>query len=371
MRNSVPLTNRFSRKSKRRSGNLKNLLTRLEFNVERRISLYRDLRNSLESGKTPYSTLEAMLVLSQPRRSLKWLVSVLKPVCAQMRKGKSFAASLAQWVPADEVALIAIGEETESLVSSLDELCTMMEHKRKVRQTITGLVSNLVSKSVVVTALFFFNAIYVLGQGRTMVQEGGMEKTVIAGKVISVTDFMTGSGAWLIVLFVAAVISISLSLSRWRPTPLRSWLDANAPVYSLYARTQTAYFMLACGAMMRAGRPFNTVLVDLKAMSTPWQRTYLLRILTRLTHGKSEVEAMRIQMIPWNVQDRLAMYADQSITDVMRRCAINGMEELQTTLKKYGAVIDMCFMLASGAVVVVTMASMMDISYAIKSESTY
>lgn len=348
---------------------MSNAIARLGFGVERRLSLYRDLRNAIAAGKTPYTTMESMLVISRQRRSLKWLVSVLKPVCNQMRKGKPLAVALGPWVPQDEVAMIGIGEETETLAVALEELCTMMDHKQTVRRTVNGLVMPLLGKVGVVMALFFFNAIYVLGQGRAMVPEGGLEKTAIAGKVLRAADFMTGPGAILLALLAVAVVAMAMSLPRWRPGRVRSWLDARAPVYSLYARIQTAYFMLACGAMMRAGRPFNTVLGELQAMSTPWQRAYLRRMSSRLTLGKSDVEAMRVAMVPWDVEDRLAMYADQPITDVMRRSAINGMERLQTTLQTYGVIINICFMLAAGAVVVVTMASMMDISHAIKAAS--
>lgn len=337
--------------------------TRFSFGTKRRMDFYKDMANADAAGIPPIQALTRMREVSAPRRSLRWLVNILDPVLKNAANGASFAVSMRPWVPPEDAALLSAGEEVGDLGSALRELVSLLESKLKV----TGaLKKNLIPSGVMLIAIIVLLIIIMntIGpQAKEMVPAEIMSGLDILPHYIGFGEFIIRWG-WLVALLVMGVgIVVWLSLSRWRPNPFREALDARVPPWSLTARVQTVFFLISASSMMRSGRTFKAAVEQIQRFSTPWSRDYLRQMLGRLRAGSSEIRAMQVGMLPWDVSDRLNFYAQlPDFAQVMQETARDSMEKLLRKVDFIGAMIRLVMMVLLAAFIIFTLMSVYDMS---------
>lgn len=336
---------------------------RLAFTDRRRMGFYQDMANANAAGIAPMAALRRMRDVSAPRRSLRWLVRVLDPMLEAAANGQSFANAVRPWVPAEDAAMLSAGEEVGDLTTALNELVGLMRMKLEIRSSLKkNFVPSMVMIAVIVALLVFI--LNLIGpQAKDMVPPEVMKTLDLLPSYIALGEFVMQWG----VLLVGVVIAVSgilwMSLSRWRPDPMRETLDGRLPPYSFYARVQTAFFLISVSSMMRAGRTFRASVEQLQGFSTPWSHDYFEQMLERLRSGEPEVRAMQVGMLPVDVADRLNFYALlPDFGAVMRETARDAMVSLLARVDMVGTVMRVFVMILLAGFVVFTLASVYDMA---------
>lgn len=336
---------------------------RVSFTAKRRMGFYEDMANAIDAGIAPITAAIKMRSVSEPRSSLRWLVNLLTPVIAAANNGASFAQAMQPWVPPEDAAMLAAGEETGDLGAACRELTRLMGDKLKVK---AALKSNLLPSSVMLLVTFGLMTFvtHLIGpQAKEMVPPEVMKKLDLLPSYIALGEFIMSWGIPLIIVCVIAGIAIALSIPRWVPGPVRMRLDARVPPYSLSARVQTVFFLISVSSMMRAGRTFRASVEQVQGFSKPWNRAYMRQMLAKLREGQPEVRAMQVGMMPTDVADRLNFYALlPDFAAVMQETARDAMAVLLTKVERLGLVVRVVMMLALAGFIVFTLASVYDMS---------
>lgn len=337
--------------------------SRMQFTVKRRLDFYNDMANAIAAGKPPIQAMTRLLDVSRPRRSQRWLVAILEPARVATTQGASFARALSDWVPPEDAALLAAGEEVGNLEGALRELCALLQNKLTVK---SALMANLVPAltTLAVLAVLLVVIMLTIGkQAKDLVPESVMRTLDILPLYIAIGDFILHWGIGLVVAGVALVVAVWFSLSQWRPDKWRQMCDARVPPWSLVARTQTVFFLVSVSAMLRAGRTFRAAVERLQGFATPWSQAYMRQMLARLRSGMPEVVAMQVKMVPLDVADRLNFYADlPDFSRVMQEVARDAMDTLLRKVRAIGAVLKVLVMLLMVAFILFTLLSVYDMS---------
>lgn len=341
---------------------------RLTFTVGRRMDFYEDMAAFDAEGIPPFQALKRIREVGKPRKSMRWLVNLLNPIIRAGAEGAGLAAALRPWVPQEESAMLAAGEKGGQLREALMQLADMLRTRIAIKD---ALKRNLVPSAVTLAAmlaLMVYVLNTVLSQGRSLVPDEVFHTLMFA-------PYYFGIGQWvldwlwlLIISAVVGIIAIAVSLPRWRPRKTRKWLDSHLPPWTLFARIQSAFFLLTAASMMRAGQPFQSAADDIQRFADPWLKAYIKKMQARLASGQHEVKSMQVGMLPWDVEDRLAVYAMlPDFLAVMQSTARDSMKALLRKVDAIGNVIRITIMAALGLFIVITVFSLGEISLAIQS----
>jgi len=316
------------------------------FNVKRREVFYQDLASFVGEGITPYRAMERMLLVARPRRTMQWLVKLLVQVTRRMDEGVQLGPALAPWVPGEEAALLSAGESGGRLRESLVELSGLLAKKRLVISTLIASLVPSLTMMVVLALLMVYILNTVLKEARSLVPDDVFAKLTFAPLYFNLGEVFLAALPWAVIGIIAGSIAVSASLPRWRPTKVRMFLDRHVPPYTLFTRTQSSFFLITASSMMQAGTPFQGAVEQIQKMSSPWVKTHSRRMLGKLSHGLPEAEAMQTGILPWDTEDRLAVYKMlDDFKRVMASTARDSMEILIKKVKLMGDVIKVLSML--------------------------
>lgn len=331
------------------------------------MDFYTDMASFDASGIAPYRAMSKMRDVARPRRSMRWFVTLLNPVLRAVSEGAGMAKALRPWIPPEEAAMLEAGERTGQLRSALSELSELLQQQLEIRGALMRNLLPAGAMMLVLVALVVFIFKTVLTQAKTLVPPEILEHQLIAPVYFAFGEWLLTWG-WLAGLIgVAFVVVVALSLPRWRPDKLRRWLDAHLPPYTLYTRVQSVFFMVACASMMRAGQPFRSAAEDLQRHAVPWVRAHVRRMLARLAGGQNEVRSMQVGMLPWDSEDRLAIYAElPEFREVMHKTARDSMKVLLRRVNGIGKAMNVLVMLCLAFFIILTVFSLGEIALAIQ-----
>lgn len=342
---------------------VQHFLTRLPFSTKRRINFYKDIANAYAVGIPPIRALEQMRLVSQPRRRLKWLVRILEHALRDAGNGASFAQAMRPWVPPEDAAMLAAGEEIGDIGNSLRELTALLESKMRVTGALKAelIPSGVMLLAVIGLLVFIMNLIGP--QAKELVPEHIMRTLGVLPTYIAIGEFVITWGILIALLAVGVVAAVWITMPRWQPDGVRQRLDKRMPPWSLSARVQTVFFLISAGSMMQAGRTFRASVEQIQQFSHPWTKAYLRQMLARLRAGSTEVKAMQVGMLPEDVADRLNFYAIlPDFTRVMQETARESMDVLLAKVKVIGTIIRTLMMLILAFFIVFTLLSVYDMS---------
>lgn len=342
-------------------------VTTFRFGASRRVDFYEDLLSFVQAGMPPYQALEDMHEVTSKRRSMRWLTNVLGPTLADGRAGKSLSQAMQRWLPSEEAALMSAGEQSADLEGALERLKELVGRKVEMRK---ALMAELVPAGAMLIALIgvmYAVLMTLIGFAEEMLTPQDLATTSLAKHYIAFAQFVQ---AWLPILLLgglAAVVAISVSLPRWRPSPARQWLDHHLPPWSFYQRQQSTFFLVAAAAMMRAGTPFKRAVLDLQQSAAPWVQTHMTRMLAILGSGATPVRAMQTGILPWDVADRLSVYARlPNIAVVMESTAQTSLNILLKRTKATGTIAKTLVMFLFASFILATLLTQNELSGALE-----
>lgn len=360
-------------------------LLRWSFGRRPRKLLYAQLASFIAEGLPPYRTIKRSNeiarkrlatrpglagigdrirnILSGERRALASRTQLLDKVLAGMDAGKGLADSLKRWVPNEESEMIRTGERADRLEKTLRELEHLLDVKLQIAAMLRKATLGALARLGILVGMMFYILNTVLKEARTLVSDELFELLTLAPLYFRFGElFMEWFVPLTIGLLVLGVV-IAMSLPRWRPHGLRSYLDANLPPWSLYSRVQSATLLTSASAMMEAGRQFREALVGLSQDGAPWLRTHCRKILGRLERGRPDAEALQTGMLPWQLEDQLATYAMlDDFKVVMRAVARDSLDMVLRTVTAIGNLMNLLAMLALGVFLIFTIFSVGEIA---------
>lgn len=341
---------------------------RLSFTVARRQAFYKDLAAFAGAGIAPHRAVEKIRQVSKPRRSLRWLVKILTPVVRAGAHGAGIASALRPFIPGEEAAMLSAGEAGGNLVGALNELAVLLGKRLEINAAVKKNFIPSVVMLIALVGLMVFILKTVLGEARSLIPPEVFNTLQLSPYYFGMGEWML-EWLWLVALVaVAAAVALFVSMPRWKPVGLRAWLDRRVVPWTLYSRIQASFFLVTAASLMKAGQPFKGAVEDIRRFAAPWSGMHMRRMLSRLAAGQDEVQAMQSGMLPWEVEDRLLVYAMlPEFREVMQSTAADSMETLLQKVNSIGNMIRISIMAILGLFIVFTVFSLGEISLAVQS----
>ncbi|MCD9046735.1 type II secretion system F family protein [Luteimonas sp. MHLX1A] len=356
---------------------IEDFVAKKSFGVPKRLTLYRQIRDFVKQGQPPYGTINRIVevgkkrlevrpglpgiadrisnVLSSGKRGLKGRIFILEQTLADMDEGKQVADALSRWIPREEGELLRTGEATDRLVTSLDELDTLLTLKADLSKAIWSAVLGLLVRMGVLVGMMAYILGTVLSEVKGLVSDDIFDKLMIAPAYFSFGNAFLQYGPVFALFLVVVGVVVAVSLPRWRPDGIRRVLDHSIAPYTLYGKLQSATMLLSASAMLESGRQFRESLNSVRSNSDPWLKTHAQRALRRLNDGNSDAESLQIGMLSWELEDELRVYAMQDdFKKVLRAIAESAMRSVLNSVKTMANVMNVISMLLLAAFILST-----------------
>lgn len=306
---------------------------RRNFTVKRRQAFYSDMASFTNEGITPFHAMQRMHLVSKQRRSMRWLARVLDPSMRSMEGGsQSFAAAISPWVPAQETAMLDAAERSAQLTEALRELSDLLKVQAEVRSVLLSNIGPALAKVVVMAILMVYILRTVIEAAVGLISPEVFAKLKLAPVYFAFGHLFLSMLPYLVVVVVAGSIIVAFSISRWKPSKARAWLDRHVPPYSLATRVQSSFFLISAASMMEAGATFKAAVGQIRSSSNPWTKAHLGRVLARMGDGQSETRALQTGFLPWDVEDRLSVY--ELLDDFKRIMKVTARDSMQILLER-------------------------------------
>lgn len=262
----------------------------MQFGVTKRIDLFRMLASLLRNNITIMKALEEIIANYNDDKSQKKSpdAHAMRDWYANMRGGATFSTALAEWVTPAERVIIKAGEDGGRLPEALEDLIVMLGGMRRIRGSV---VAAIAYPAAIIAAIFVVLGIFAYQVLPAFAQILPYERWQGNAYLLYIMTSFTKQGAIPLAAFAVLVTTLFVrSLSRWRGR-LRPTLDLRPP-YSLYRLWNGIGFLLALGALMRAGVSAVDALKKIRVHSNPWMRQRIDACLSNMNAGSDAADAL-------------------------------------------------------------------------------
>lgn len=261
-------------------------LARLFFTTKLRLRIYEKLCRYIDNGVPLVVSLEELhrFVTDDGKNLKKTAAIVVMQWLASLRNGKSFSTAIEEWVPADEVSIVASGEISGDLSLSLRSIILMNETKRKIRAALSGALYPLALLSSTCFFLYIFGTKVVpaFAQVLPISQWQGTGRTMYL-----LSNFVRNYLFAMILVIIFAIIIIIVTFPVWTGR-IRQMLDM-LPPWSIYKSVIGCGFLLSLSALLNAGIPSPEAIRIIYKTATPWYKERLVAIRQALFNGAPNI----------------------------------------------------------------------------------
>lgn len=310
-----------------------------------RINFYDKLTAGLRAGISLDETLQELTRRARRRGETDVEALVYGFVERQLRDEGRFAEALAPWVPANEAQLIYAGEEQGQIAEGAAMASRLSQRVSEIRGALGRALGKVLLYTALILGLFFLIGYGFVPQLTTMFGEPD-EWEGIAQVLGWVSAFVHSpvAMAFFFGAFVIVGVLTSMSLSRWHG-PSRDAADrVPAMPWATHAVVSGASWIMAIGAMVRAGASIDEAVRATSAQARSVGDEYLARriamVRQRLKRGGNIGDAMMEANPNWptrdivddvsffarmrNFDDKLVDMGDEAITRAVSKVELYG-----------------------------------------------
>ncbi len=237
-------------------------------------------RQFVSMTRAGVSILEAMKMLCEQTEN-KRLKKALETVRVSMEKGEPLAESLAKEpkiFPGIMVNMVAAGEASGSLDTSLDRVATQLERRSKTQALVKKAMVYPIVLMVVAIAVVIVMLVFVIPQYSTMFESLDTELPAITQAVLTASDFIKAK--WY--LLIAGVLALVFGIKGFAGTNLGKHVFGKIAislpgVKELTVKSAAASMARTMSTLMAAGVPMvEAVEIVANTMTNIWFKEALL-----------------------------------------------------------------------------------------------
>lgn len=302
--------------------NIETNLSRYLFSTKLRMRIYEKICRYIDNGVPLTVSLSELyrFVSINGKNTKKTSAIVIQSWLTALRNGDSFSKAIQSWVPMDEVSIIASGEISGDISTSLKNIILMNETKRKIRSALAGILYPL---ALLASTCFF---LYIFGK-----------KVVPAFEQVLPVEQWQGAGASMyllsrfvenyLMIVIAVVILLGIGIVVTFPLwtgKIRRLIDRYPP-WSIYKAVIGCGFLLSLSALLTIGVPSPEAIRIIYNSATPWYKERLVAIRQELFNGAPNIgEALYITGFDFPTKDM--------VMDIRTYASLDGFESMLNKL---------------------------------------
>lgn len=270
----------------------------------------------------------------------------------------------------DVMALTAAEQEGDlgrGLVALAADVTEMKEMRSAVR---AELIEPIVLAVILIAMLVGFS----LGFMPILIEITPPEKLPTTTKILYyVAEGVTRFGLFFGAVGIAAVAWFIWSLDNFTGKfrdRIETWIG-----YSLYRDYNAALFLQALANLMHSNMTLHNSLTLLRGKASPWLRSHIIRITSRLDSGSLPQDAFTTGLLNINIEDRLRDYAQRSdfpnaIQKLGKNTATYTLKSMRASAGRMKNILKIIFVSAVLLVFIALIQSAANTSTAVKSNYT-
>jgi type IV pilus assembly protein PilC len=304
----------------------------------------------------------------QGQTTSKPLKNIVSEIISNVEGGKSLSESLKRHPEAFNnvfVSMVAAGEASGTLDSSLERLANQQEKDAEIMSKIRGAMIYPLVVILVMVAVVGFMVVYVLPQVKTLYEGmGGAAQLPFVTKVLlGLSDFVIKFW-WLLLVIAVAIVVFG---TRWAKSlggkQVLDRLKLNlAPINRLYKKMYMARFTRTGSTLVAAGVPLIQVLeITAAAISNVLLEKSIERAITKVKGGKPLSDALQNDPYFPELVPNMLRIGEQSgsLESMMAKTADYYDKELDNEIKNISAIIEPALMVLLGAAALVIVAAVL------------
>lgn len=271
-------------------------------------------------------------------------------VADKLRQGKAVALALKDIAPASDVALVSAFENSNRLNEGFAEIVRKVTEEKALKKEVVG--------ALVKPAIYLIMALAMVTGGIPfMVDSVGplldkATQTLDQRALIAFSSFMQSFAGIILPGLIGLLVATVASLPLWTGA-LRRKFDAYSPIHRMYRAYHGASFLKVLAIQLSVSPQLDRALSAIAVNSNPWLRSYILTIMRRLPHHRTNpMEAFDVGLLDANVIDSLtlisrsgtaeaaiALRADQSTKQAVKTIRTNAMVLQQSAIALAGVLL--------------------------------
>ncbi|EJM3643811.1 type II secretion system F family protein [Salmonella enterica] len=342
-------------------------LARRFFSASYRLRFYRILALQMRNGVKLLEALEQISNMytdfGRRQHGFGYLVDDCRAALSDNSGEHSLEHALADWIPAEEAALISAGMYSGRLPEALAQAEVLIDCRRRIRNAVLrmaiyplGCVVMLAATLLVIKEQLIPTLAGMTDPDTWTGALGGLHDTLLF-----FSEYGIVSGGSLAV----AVGWVMWSLPRWiRPDRLRRLADRGLP-WSVYSDIQGAIFLINTGALLRSEVKTLEALQVMHRFASPWLAVRLEAVIQEVEEGASFGVALRecgYHFPSKEAVNYLSMVSGEGAAQMIARFGQEWLEETVGRVNRRGMVVMLFSMLLFFALMGVVAMAVMEVS---------
>ncbi|MCZ8256106.1 MAG: type II secretion system F family protein [Polaromonas sp.] len=247
-----------------------------------------------------------------------------------MKEGRPFSDAIKGTAPNTEAIILAAGEESGDFAGALEQAAMVaMSGHQLVKTMRTALTMPMIQLVILAVVMIGFSSKVAPTLERSAplwaMQPSHRSFFEFAGQVRE----------W---WFIAVPIILAVLFAMLASMPIyagkfRKYLD-KLPPWSIYRVYSSSTFMISLAALIRAGKPIEASIRFIRANSSPWLRSHLTEMISRLNLGQDQGDSLDVGLFSDDLADSVAIYAksssfDQSMKSIAAAALKTAIEDIE------------------------------------------
>lgn len=280
---------------------------KFRFNLKKRISLYRKLKDYVEEGFPLYESLEKFKHRFDKKNDFRgkiigeWLYNI--------KHGDNFSSAVKGWIPEAELNLISSGEEGIGIEVGFREAAKFAQSSQIIKKTI---ITGSAYPAILFAMILGFVAMFSLKIAPTYQEILPVERwPSLAQNFYAVSKMLTDY--WLILVSVIGVATVAtyMTIDSW--TGKSREIFDKFPPWSVYKIYQASAFLISLASMMQSNISLNDSLKKIKKTTTPWVGKYIDAMLRNLSRGGKNGHNLDVGLLDEETANDVIDYSDLGI----------------------------------------------------------
>lgn len=260
------------------------------FNTKQRIAFYRMLHNLTANGVSLQSALTLIKSkFEQMKQRNTELNQIISDVLYSMRIGMPFHKAFARWIPNQEYLLIESSHQ--DIPRALSIVIQHAEHLQKIQNALAASLTYPAVMLLLLILTLVGLAFYIMPNMAKLISPDRWPP--ISHNLYVLANFIAHYYQVLAVLLITVVSFVAWSMANLTNPLVRRLLD-RLPPWNIYKGYTATSFLLALSSSIKLGASFNSSILKIHGISSPYLKRFLIKIKARLMSGSNFGDAIDI-----------------------------------------------------------------------------
>ena len=317
-----------------------------------RLKIYRKLISLLHNRFSLMDALERIrkIITDNDKKPDEPMALAIIYWMRALNNGESFAVALQGWAPARERLMLSVGDVSD-LAGALENLVKVTEGIKRMTSPLIGAISYPMFLTMATVLIIYGIGAFMVPPMVAAAPQAHWTGT--AKQLVAVSDWIQVYWLEAFSFFPIVFVIIGVTLGRWKGKS-RAYFE-NVPPWSLYRIFVGVTWLLAMGALVKAGTPVSQALRSLRHDASPYLLHRIDTALVFINNGDNIGDALYKAGLGFpdkEIIGDLQIYSEMdNFQEALNQMADEWLEDSVNTIEQKAALLNTVAILAVSGVI--------------------